>query len=273
MTSREELEKLTVAQLKEQLKGRKLTISGTKSELINRLHESIVTEERLLESSGAEFDISNVNVDEVLGLDLDHHNLTSPQHQQKEFKLPSENTISTNIGCETDGNSHQQITKPAPIPINDQEDQSKNFAISLKSAEIANNGNQHEKGTSKVEQNEEKVVQIKMAAKLGLPIAEAKAKRAARFGTSDSADGDRIKKRAERFGGLSAGPPVKGDVEQEDAKLKRAARFGVSIDDDMRAKRAKRFGITDADSDEKSTLNTLYSDSEKLAQRSKRFAS
>lgn len=43
-----------------------------------------------------------------------------------------------------------------------------------------------------------------------------------------------------RFGGLSAGPPVKGDVEQEDAKLKRAARFGVSIDDDMRAKRAKR---------------------------------
>lgn len=140
-----------------------------------------------------------MNVDEVLGLDLDHHNLTSPQHQQKEFKLPSENTISTNIGCETDGNSHQQITKPAPIPINDQEDQSKNFAISLKSAEIANNGNQHEKGTSKVEQNEEKVVQIKMAAKLGLPIAEAKAKRAARFGTSDSADGDRIKKRAERF--------------------------------------------------------------------------
>lgn len=33
---------------------------------------------------------------------------------------------------------------------------------------------------------------------------------------------------------------MKGDVEQEDAKLKRAARFGVSIDDDMRAKRAKR---------------------------------
>lgn len=49
MTSKEELEKMTVAQIKEKLKSKRLPISGAKSELINRLYESLVAEEKLLE--------------------------------------------------------------------------------------------------------------------------------------------------------------------------------------------------------------------------------
>jgi hypothetical protein len=41
-----------VPQLKEKLKGRKLPISGAKNELVNRLFESIVAEEKLLEATG-----------------------------------------------------------------------------------------------------------------------------------------------------------------------------------------------------------------------------
>jgi len=46
--SREELEKLTVPQLKERLRGRKLPLSGSKAELVSRLFDDIVSEEKLL---------------------------------------------------------------------------------------------------------------------------------------------------------------------------------------------------------------------------------
>lgn len=48
MLSKEELEKFTVTQLKEKLKSRKLLQSGTKSDLVARLHESFLAEEKLL---------------------------------------------------------------------------------------------------------------------------------------------------------------------------------------------------------------------------------
>lgn len=48
MISREELEKLTVTQLKEKLRSRKLLQSGSKLDLIARLYESFLAEEKLL---------------------------------------------------------------------------------------------------------------------------------------------------------------------------------------------------------------------------------
>lgn len=80
MTSREELEKLTVLQLKEKLKSRKLLLSGTKPELVSRLYDSMVAEEKLLGTIGldsepgvppADFDLETLDVDEVLGPDND----------------------------------------------------------------------------------------------------------------------------------------------------------------------------------------------------------
>ncbi|KAI6215472.1 hypothetical protein M3Y94_00388800 [Aphelenchoides besseyi] len=46
--SKEELQKLTIPQLKEKLKQRRLTTSGTKSDLVTRLHDSLQDEENLL---------------------------------------------------------------------------------------------------------------------------------------------------------------------------------------------------------------------------------
>ena len=58
-----------VAQLKEKLKSRKMATSGAKTDLINRLYESIMTEEKLLEEGpgGETIDLSSVNMDEVKG--------------------------------------------------------------------------------------------------------------------------------------------------------------------------------------------------------------
>ena len=56
MISKEDLEKLTVLQLKEKLKSRKLTYSGTKPELISRLYDNMIAEESLLGGAGLEND-------------------------------------------------------------------------------------------------------------------------------------------------------------------------------------------------------------------------
>jgi len=58
-------------QIREKLKSRKLPASGPKSELVTRLFDSLMAEERLLEEGpgGESIDLSGVNMDEVLGLD------------------------------------------------------------------------------------------------------------------------------------------------------------------------------------------------------------
>uniref|UniRef100_A0A915DEK3 SAP domain-containing protein n=1 Tax=Ditylenchus dipsaci TaxID=166011 RepID=A0A915DEK3_9BILA len=105
MISKEELEKLTVAQIKEKLKSRKLSTAGTKPDLVTRLHENIVAEEKLLgtglESAGpSEFDLDNVDVDEVLGLLDNDPAISSPDQPQQKKKT------STVV---------KQATKPPPV--------------------------------------------------------------------------------------------------------------------------------------------------------------
>ena len=51
--NKDELNKLTIPQLKEKLKQRQLPISGTKSELVSRLHDNIQEEENLLTGSSS----------------------------------------------------------------------------------------------------------------------------------------------------------------------------------------------------------------------------
>nr|CAD2205704.1 unnamed protein product [Meloidogyne enterolobii] len=90
MASKEQLEKLTVAQICEKLKSRKLPASGPKSELVTRLFDSLMAEERLLEEGpgGESIDLSGVNMDEVLGLDdeKDTHSSTTANEDIEEGK-------------------------------------------------------------------------------------------------------------------------------------------------------------------------------------------
>nr|CAD2140124.1 unnamed protein product [Meloidogyne enterolobii]CAD2186974.1 unnamed protein product [Meloidogyne enterolobii] len=90
MASKEQLEKLTVAQIREKLKSRKLPASGPKSELVTRLFVSLMAEEKLLEEGpgGESIDLSGVNMDEVLGLDdeKDTHSSTTANEDIEEGK-------------------------------------------------------------------------------------------------------------------------------------------------------------------------------------------
>jgi len=254
MLSKDELERMTVPQIKEQLKNKKLPTSGAKSELVNRLYEGILAEERLLEVPTNDFDISNVNVDEVLGLDPSDILSSSPSEKFDLSALddspPKKTSVEfTNSGLQNQ-ESLEQTNERERSPMADMEKISKNSEAKLD------------------ETTQEKLVQLKMAARLGLPIAEAemKTKRKNRF-TIPSTNDDVLNKRAHRFG-IEGSSSTASDEDR--AKSMRAARFGADSLDDIMTKRAKRFGD---DASDFSRSGTLHSDNEKLLARTRRFAS
>jgi len=238
MTSKEDLEKLTVAQIREKLKSRKLPTSGTKIELVTRLYEGITAEEKLLETSaGGDFDISSVNVDEVLGLDSEAN--LSPD---KKISEPPNNGISGEKNIDSsNGNEATQV----PSPEDTEKSGTKSPERNIKLPE------EKELETTVVDPpSDDKKVQLKMAARLGLPIDEAKSKRAMRFGITT--EEDQKTKRAQRFG-------LVDQPDDDKKKLARAERFGVplkrsaevtsdtslGVSDEALQKRAKRFGNAD----------------------------
>ncbi|KAL3097464.1 hypothetical protein niasHS_003912 [Heterodera schachtii] len=292
MTSKEELEKMTVAQIREKLKSRKMPISGTKSELVNRLHESLVAEEKLLEDSGPggdNIDLSGVNVDEVLGLDDEKDSavssasetkpndsllsLCSPLNESPELKKteilsPAKKQLTVNNGI-----AGAQPTKTG------EDGQEKHSEAESATDEDTGAGN-------KTQSNEnERKVQLKMAARLGVPLAESEAKRAraTRFGENGGGgENEQKAKRAARFGAPEEMPTKRKSASEEDEKmLKRAERFGLPLKrsstdtansnvnsnstigegDELLQKRAKRFSIVYEGGDEET----------KKAARAKRF--
>jgi len=239
--SKEEIEKMTVAQIKEQLKNKKLPISGTKIELVNRLFEGIVAEEKLLEAPPSDFDISNIadaDVDEVLGLDPSDILSSSNEKIDVSFGLIDNSVIEK--GGINSADNHTIL-------------QNHNVAEQAKPNEPSKNKDKTN------EMAQEKVIQLKMAARLGLPIADAdiKTKRKQRFGTTS--DEETLKRRADRF----CYDAPKSVVDEESDKAKRALRFGLTSNDgDTKAKRAKRF-------DAQNSAQGI--DQEKLLARAKRF--
>jgi len=254
--SKEDIEKMTVAQIREQLKNKKLPISGTKNELVIRLYDGILAEEKLLEAPPSDFDISSVNVDEVLGLDPSDI-LSSPNEKSDVCFGIIDNSVleKGDINCEVRQsvlhNQKRQLDN-VEQPTSQPNDPAKNKD---KTDEMA----------------QEKVIQLKMAARLGLPIAdvEMKTKRKNRFGALEAADDDTLKRRADRF---CLDASAKSSEDEEANKVRRALRFGLASDDDddMKTKRAKRFGIGSFLVQDPA-LKTQGIDDEKLLARTKRF--
>lgn len=281
---------MTVAQIKEKLKSRKLPMGGTKSDLIYRLLESIMAEEKLLDEGpgGESIDLSNVNMDEVLGLDdeKETNSVGSAADQASDGKL-NESLLSLGSTMSTGGTEKpSEISKPSPTIKNPviTSDVSKakphTSATETKDqqnsaeAQISENNKQFDEGR-KIPVVLDKKVQLKTAARLGVPLSEgdAKAKRNARFGSDGS-------------------PSSGGETKQEDAKAKRAARFGLGQTPDTAAteetakkptateedgkmlKRAERFGLPlkrgAADSSNSPTVGEKPTD-EMLKKRAKRF--
>ena len=249
MISKDELEKLTVPQLREKLKSRKLPYSGTKAEIINRLYDNILAEETLLgKSEGhenadtSEFDLANVDVDEVLAEEI----LSSPITKK-----------TTEMGKSVGAKNEESILGSFN-PIEKTETQSK---PSIKSPEIETNGNnnpikssspaksmdgnntktttnaKHKSVTAPSYTLEEEKKMLERAKRFGLPCKTERSpatdevikKRAIRFGPVDP-EATKKEERSKRFG------PVTNDSSNT------SANSSSPKENDILAKRAKRFG-------------------------------
>nr|CAD2187738.1 unnamed protein product [Meloidogyne enterolobii] len=255
MASKEELEKLTVAQIREKLKSRKLPASGPKSELVTRLFDSLMAEERLLEEGpgGESIDLSGVNMDEVLGLDDEkdtHSSITANEDiEEGKEKQPA--------SCD---NSDESMK-------NNDEEKGANKTDDRKEEEIKGKLITREDQTKRKGTTDEDVKMLKLAERVGLPVKRR---------VSESESDDILAKREKRFGSFSGnkeGEKILTKKDEEEAKEKRAARFGLTdekrktTDEDSKMlKRAERFGLP-----LKRGGASESEQSEILAKREKRF--
>ncbi|KAI1721680.1 SAP domain-containing protein [Ditylenchus destructor] len=281
MISKEELEKFTVPMLKDKLKAHKLPLSGTKVDLVNRLYEYMVAEEKLLGSAGpSEFDLDNVDVDEL----LDNDNPVADQQSKKaddnttkisemeKLNAPTQNSAQTKVldvsvpKKSTTGESKLTKVEDAlpsgtaatATPTAKTEDSTTTTTVTTAEA-----GDDQVKKPSE----EEKQQQLTRAKRLGLPFKEPQGttvappnsvnvlqKRMQRFGPanefgrSDDKDGKK-QARMQRFGitAASTSPTATAvkAIASDETLQKRAKRFGLPIAEEEVAKkqsRLERFG-------------------------------
>ncbi|CAK5079669.1 unnamed protein product [Meloidogyne enterolobii] len=192
MASKEELEKLTVAQIREKLKSRKLPASGPKSELVTRLFDSLMAEEKLLEEGpgGESIDLSGVNMDEVLGLDdeKDTHSSTTANEDIEEGKEKQP------ASCD---NSDESIKN------NDEEKGANKTDEDKKEEEIKGKLITREDQSKRKGTTDEDVKMLKLAERVGLPVKRR---------VSESESDDILTKREKRFGSFSGNKVFYFDV-------------------------------------------------------------
>ncbi|VDM40511.1 unnamed protein product [Toxocara canis] len=230
LSSTTDLTKMTVVQLREHLKSRALPASGTKSELIERLKESLTNEEKILETD-----------DGVL-------------------KGSAEAPVATGVTTEEDVLGPQSSPKKT--------DGDANIAKDDEKMTVVEDSKKEKEGGKKKDDEETLDAKTKRALRFGLPLSneELKRKRAERFGMNAGGSGgdavseeERKRRRLERFGAANGGG---AELSNEELLKKRAERFGLefgrtsdttskrsSIGDVEKAslealeRRAKRFGI------------------------------
>ncbi|KAL7076632.1 hypothetical protein ACQ4LE_003805 [Meloidogyne hapla] len=242
MASKEELEKLTVVQIREKLKSRKLPVTGSKSELVNRLFDSLMVEENLLEEGpgGESIDLSGVNMDEVLGLDdeKDTHSSTTANEDVEEGKekqsasfdvtdekrKTSTDDASKMLKCEKDTHSSTTANEDVEEGKVKQSD-----SVGLTDGKRKTSTDDGSK-------------MLKLAERFGLPL---------KRGVSETEQSEALAKREKRFGKVvGSGDMGKTSTDEDTKMLKRAERFGLPL---------KRGGISETEQ------------SEALAKREKRF--
>ncbi|KAF7633975.1 SAP domain-containing protein [Meloidogyne graminicola] len=182
---------LEVVQLREKLKSRKLPVTGSKSELVNRLFDSLMVEEKLLEEGpgGENIDLSGVNMDEVLGLDDDKDTHSSPN--------------ATNDGEELDNKNEVEEKIVKKITTKKDEDEAKK----KRAERFELTCSTKKKGTK-----DEDSKMLKRAERFGLPL---------KRGGGIVNESEIFAKRIKRFG------PVVGSGDIDTKKEARIKRFGV----------------------------------------------
>ncbi|CAD5215742.1 unnamed protein product [Bursaphelenchus okinawaensis] len=224
--TKEELAKFTIPQLKERLKQRRLQISGTKNELINRLYESLQEEELLGEGASA------------------------PQLETEEDLLGNN---------ETNGEQLTKNDEDLLLGIDENKKQKEEVTVSEESKEKVSEDGDKPPSNPEVKKRPSISAPEGVPKKVTLTTEDAKAKRAARFGLTATpvakadtpSDKDKngnnttekkpeikttdpkLLARAKRFGlpiGAADSCPAKvakGNVEEDEKMKARRLRFGL----------------------------------------------
>lgn len=232
--SKSDFARLTVVQLRDHLKTRGLPTGGTKAELVERLTESCLAEDKILDSDvsatkdAIEEAVLDASIeDDLLGLD------SAPKKKQE---------------------LAPQVSMVEPKKVDAVE-------ANIRKEE------QSEKKEEGKKEDETIDAKTKRAIRFGLPLSseQLKRKRAQRFGSAEKdalSSEERKRKRAERFGLTVEGTQNSENPEKaKDILKKRAERFGLEIKSDSShaGSRSREIGNV-----EKASL-------EKLEMRAKRF--
>ncbi|XP_053174439.1 SAP domain-containing ribonucleoprotein isoform X1 [Scomber japonicus] len=212
-----ELQKLKLAELRQECEARGLDTKGNKGELIARL-------QAYLEEHGENKKEEDVDVDDVLGEDTE---------ELKEENANDEKAEKESESTENEDQAEKKVVKISPLSTATERLQKRAERFSMPASSES-----------------KKAIR---AARFGLPneastpspgstdgVANSKApvssdqlkKRAERFGMNVSSisqkieEDEKLKKRKERFGGLAA-TATAGGPEVEAKKMKRAERFGI----------------------------------------------
>ncbi|KAI6201820.1 SAP domain-containing protein [Aphelenchoides besseyi] len=212
--SKEELQKLTIPQLKEKLKQRRLTTSGTKSDLVTRLHDSLQDEENLLSGTTGGGN-EELDADALLG---------STERGDLAFSATDENILlgipTTN--ATTNGDAQQNLVDAKPsAPKN-------NTSQPIISQEKTTEPNNSEK-SSPITNTTDKVAKAEHPPKPERP----------RISVDDITGVDAKKRRAERFGlNVTTESKPSTATKTENQSEKRPAHMNEKMKE-----RAKRFGL------------------------------
>ncbi|KAK4879647.1 hypothetical protein RN001_007793 [Aquatica leii] len=238
-----DITKLKVPDLKRELKLRGLSVSGNKTDLMERLQTSMKS--KLDDTASAE-SVDDLDDDLLNDDDLDHEHLDTSEsvltELEEQLDTSTSNAITKRKLSEDVSDTESRSTKKIvlnrnPSVTNNFEDEDRNGNDSLLISESdKNESNLEESKVIKLSQLSAKERLEMRAKKFGAPVSvEAKKlARAERFSarttsssTSDTSEPnlDTLKKRAERFGGSVS--KAMSTAEQQERLQKRKERFGV----------------------------------------------
>uniref|UniRef100_A0AC35UD43 SAP domain-containing protein n=1 Tax=Rhabditophanes sp. KR3021 TaxID=114890 RepID=A0AC35UD43_9BILA len=251
MSTTADFEKLTVTQLKEKLKAKTLSTTGTKAVLIERLVDAVESEEKLLgedvcESTGSKASTPKSLEDELLNESGDKE-IEKTEEAKEPVKEAIKEVVVETAAVKVERPGRKLITFPEPEVA--------------KETKVESSVTEGGKTVIKSPEDEDKERLLKRAAKFNitpaavLPETERKKLRSERFGliegpsstpeASTAADtGDKKAERAKRFNLSEAETKT---TTNGSASKKRTITEPIAVDDATLAKRAERFGIQNYD--------------------------
>jgi len=205
----------TVTELKAECKARNLPVSGKKSELISRL------EDYMTKNEGAEITEDDLLEEPDVSLGEESQENESPPAEKAEEASPSEETPEATVEKTEEERKLERAKKfgiEAPEIVDDKK-KSRAERFGLPTPTAANGGGA-KKGGAVAADPEMDAKKKSRAERFGLTVNQ---KRKAKLeGTDIAIDADKLKKRQERFGNISA-------AATDDKKAARAARFAAKV--------------------------------------------